>query len=264
LKLLAEVCFETGIVDQRVSPSTVWRELRRMGIRWKRSKLWASSPDPLYAEKKARRDQLIEEAAKHPDWVLGFMDEVWWSRLERPKLSAWTADKPLKMHVLKADPDDPDPIAICCYGLLRKDTRKVMLRFAEDRPLSDVTIQFLDWSSQVLREEGKNKLIVIWDDASWHASQMVLHWLQGHNTRVRKEGGIELLNCELPVGSPWLNDIELCRGLVPFWARAVHLVLSLRNWLTDRRGNAGLGPSRPRAQARAALADRSTVSWPGP
>jgi hypothetical protein len=208
LQLLAEVCFETQIVGRPVSASTVQRTLRRMGVRWKRSKLWAPSPDPQYAEKKARRDKWIEEAAKHPDWVLGFVDEVWWSRLERPRLSAWTDGKPLKMHVLKADPDDPDPIAICCYGMLRKDTKKVMLRFAENRPVSDVTIQFLDWVGQELHKEGKKRLVVIWDDASWHASEMFLHWVKKHNRKAKKKDGIEVVHCELPVKSPWLNDIE--------------------------------------------------------
>jgi len=33
--------------------------------------------------------------AKHPDWVLGFADEVWWSRLQRPRMRAWTEGAPL-------------------------------------------------------------------------------------------------------------------------------------------------------------------------
>lgn len=208
VKLLAEVCFETGVVDRPVSATTVWRELRRMGVRWKRTKLWAPSPDPHYALKKARRDRLIEVAGKHPDWVLGFVDEVWWSRLQRPRMHAWTDGPPLKMRVLTADDSDPDPVAICCYGMLRNDTKKVMLRFAEDRPLSDITAQFLEWLCQVLDKEGKKRLVVIWDDASWHASRMVLHWLQAHNNRVKQEGGLEVIHFELPAGSPWLNDIE--------------------------------------------------------
>jgi transposase len=208
VKLLAEVCFETGIVDRPVSPTTVWRELRRMDVRWNRTKLWAPSPDPLYALKKARRDRLIEVAAKHPDWVLGFVDEVWWSRLQRPRMHAWADGPPLKVRVLATDDSDPDPIAICCYGMLRHDDKRVLLRFAEDRPLSDITSQFLEWLCQVLQEEGKKRLIVIWDDASWHASRMVLHWIRGHNRRVRQEGGIEVIHFELPAASPWLNDIE--------------------------------------------------------
>jgi transposase len=210
LKLLADVCFETGIVDRPVSASTVRRELRRMHVRWKRTKLWAPSPDPLYALKKARRDRLIEVAAKHADWVLGFVDEVWWSRLQRPRMSAWADGPPVKMHLLRADADDPDPIAICCYGMLRNDTKRVMLRFANGRPLGVTTIQFLEWLCEELEDEHKKRLIVVWDDASWHASEAVLAWLGEHNKRAWKEGGIEVIHFELPAGSPWLNNIEPC------------------------------------------------------
>jgi transposase len=206
--LLAEVCYEQGVVDHRVSATTVWRELKRLGIRWRRVKLWAPSPDPLYALKKARRDRLIEVAAKHPDWVLGFIDEVWWSRLQRPRMHAWVDGPPLKMRVLTEADGDPDPIAICCYGFLRNDTKKVMLRFAKNRPLSDNTKQYLEWLCQVLRDEGKKRLIIIWDDASWHASKMVLHWLKEHNRRARPKGELDVIHFELPAGSPWLNDIE--------------------------------------------------------
>jgi len=205
---LAKVCLETGIVDRLFSASTIRRELRRMGIRWKRTKLWAPSPDPQYALKKARRDRLIAVAAKHPDWVLGFVDEVWWSRLQRPRMHAWADGAPLKIRVLKADDRDPDPIAICCYGMLRNDTKKVMLRFAEDRPMGDITSQFLEWVCQELEDEGKKRLIVIWDDASWHASSMVMNRLHDHNNLVWRQGGVEVIHFELPAGSPWLNDIE--------------------------------------------------------
>jgi hypothetical protein len=213
LHLLAEVCFEAGIVNRRVSASTVGRELQRMGIGWKQSRLWQTSPDPQYALKKARRDRLIEVSARHPDWVLGFADEVWWSRLHRPRMQAWADGPALKMNVLTADDWDPDPIAICCYGILRNDTKKVMLRFAEDRPVGEVTVLFLEWLCQMLHEEGKKRLIVIWDDAPWHASMTVLDWIREHNCRVTVDGGVEgveIIHFELPVRSPWLNNIEPC------------------------------------------------------
>ena len=210
LRLLAEVCFEVRIVQQRVSPSTICRTLRRMGVRWKLAKLWMTSPDPEYAVKKARRDQLIEESAKHPDWVLGFEDEVWWNRLTRPRLSAWTGGKPMKIHVLPAEEDDPDPTAICCYGFRRHDTKKVLVRFVEGRPASGYTIPFLEWLSQVVGREGKRRLVVVWDDASWHASELTLAWVEEHNRRTRQEEGVEITHFELPVGSPWLNNIEPC------------------------------------------------------
>jgi transposase len=74
--------------------------------------------------------------------------------------------------------------------------------------VSDNTIHYLEWLCQVLREEGKKRLITIWDDASWHASKMVLHWLKEHNRRARPKGELDVIHFELPAGSPWLNDIE--------------------------------------------------------
>jgi hypothetical protein len=169
-----------------------------------------TSPDPLYALKKARRDRLIQVAAKHSDWVLGFLDEVWWNRLSRPSLNTWTAGPPLKLPVLKLADDDPDPIAFCCYGMLRNDSHKVMLRFVDGRPQGSFTAQFLSWLSQELRDEGKRRLIVVWDDASWHACDQVVTWLKEHNYRVRERDGVEIIHFELPTKSPWLNNIEPC------------------------------------------------------
>jgi hypothetical protein len=125
--------------------------------------------NPIEVTLQSHCHQLVLPAAVFRD-ALALAQEVWWSRLHRPRMQAWADGEPLKMHVLKANANDPDPIAICCYGMLRKDTKKVMLRFAEDRPLSEVTIQFLAWLCQELEEEGKKRLIVIWDDASWHAT----------------------------------------------------------------------------------------------
>ena len=53
----------------------------------------------------------------HPDWVVGFQDEAWWSRLAQPNRQTWTDDKPL--HLIHNEPDrhDPKPKAVACYGL---------------------------------------------------------------------------------------------------------------------------------------------------
>lgn len=40
------------------------------------------------------------------------------------------------------DPTDREPKALACYGLLRTDTKTMLLRFVEERPLSSVTTQF--------------------------------------------------------------------------------------------------------------------------
>src|SRR5262249_1309498 len=129
LDLLAEVCYERGMTVRQLTGEAIRRILERLDINWKRVKHWMTSPDPNYAAKKARRDRLVQLAARHPDWLLGFEDEVWWSRLARPRLHAWTDGDPVKVQLLTADNDDPDPDAIACYGILRNDNHKLMLRF---------------------------------------------------------------------------------------------------------------------------------------
>jgi transposase len=210
LELIAEVCHERGLTARQLSIEAIRCILERLKINWKRAKNWMTSPDPNYEVKKARRDTLIGLAAQNPDWVLGFEDEVWWSRLARPSLHAWTDGPPLKVQLLSADKDDPDPEAIACYGIYRLDTRQVMVRFVEDRPLGNVTIQFLDWVCWSISQEGKRVLVVVWDDASWHTADAVTHWVVEHNQRIKPGQGVEIVLCELPVASPWLNNIEPC------------------------------------------------------
>lgn len=208
LSLIAEVCYERGLTKRQLSTTGIRDTLERLDINWKRAKHWMTSPDPNYVAKKAQRDRLISLASKQPDWVLGFEDEVWWSRLARPSLNAWTDGDPLKVKLLKQDRDDPDPDAIACYGFLRNDTHKVAVRFVEGRPLADVTIQFLDWTCWSVAKEGKRRLIAIWDDASWHTADAVSSWVREHNAGASRGAGVKVVICELPVASPWLNNIE--------------------------------------------------------
>ena len=228
LELIAEVCCDRGMTCRKLSGEAIRGILVRLEINWKRAKQWMTSPDPNYAMKKAKRDRLIRLAAKHPDWVLGFEDEVWWSRLARPTIHAWTEGDPMKVQLLKADTDDPDPDAIACYGFYRYDTRKVILRFAEDRPLADLTIQFLDWVCWSIGKEGKRVLIVVWDDASWHTAEAVALWVREHNQRASGTSGVKIVICELPVASPWLNNIEPC------WKHAKKAILEPDRKLTAR------------------------------
>jgi hypothetical protein len=61
----------------------------------------------------AFRDRLIRLAQRHPDWLLGFEDEMWWSRLARPTLHTWQDDeRPLHLVEQSVARDDPDPKAL--------------------------------------------------------------------------------------------------------------------------------------------------------
>ena len=57
---------------------------------------------------------MIRLAAAHADWVLGFADEVWWSRLAQPDLHAWAEGKPMRLQEMTLPKDDTDPKAVAC------------------------------------------------------------------------------------------------------------------------------------------------------
>lgn len=208
LTLLAEVSTEQGLSSKKVSIETIRQAIQSLGVSWQRAKDWITSPDPQYNLKKQQRDRLLEKARKHPDWELGFLDEVWWSRLSQPQMHSWSDGSPLRLQQLPVDKNDPDKKALACYGLWLRTRRQMMLRFVEERPVSDVTCAFLDWVCQTLALEGKQVLVLVWDNATWHTSHQVLKWIRAHNAQAKRTGGLRLIVCRLPVKSPWLNPIE--------------------------------------------------------
>ncbi len=183
-------------------------------------------PRPGVRAGKKARDRLIRLAGAHPDWVLGYADETWWSRLALPRLHAWRGDGPLRLAEREVPGSDPDPKALCCYGLLRGDTGGMLLRFVAGRPVSQVTEDFLAWVCDRLAGEGRTALLLVWDNASWHISRRVRDWIKAHNRRVKAEGGVRIVACRLPIKSPWLNPIE------PKWAHGKKAVVEPDRLLT--------------------------------
>ena len=145
-------------------------------------------------------------AARHPDWVVGYADEVWWSRLAQPAMHAW--GETLRLHAKARAKDDAQPKALACYGLLRTDQDRVLLRFVEGRPVSRITTAFLAWVAHRLATDGKRVWVLVWDNAAWHVSRAGQAWIGMHNRTVKRTGGVRILVCRLPVKSPWLNPIE--------------------------------------------------------
>jgi transposase len=167
-------------------------------------------------------------ARGRPNWAFGFADEVWFSRLAQPALHAWAAaDERLRLATHAADPADPEPKALACYGLWLPEPGRTLLRFVAGRPVSAVTCAFLAWAAGRLAAEGVRVLALVWDNAPWHVSRAVRAWVRDHNRRVKATGtGCRLLVCRLPSKSPWLNPIE------PRWAHGKRAVVEPDRKLT--------------------------------
>ena len=141
---------------------------------------------------------------------MGFEDECWFSRFERTSLHSW-AEEGGSVCLLEKAPSkgDPEPKALACYGMYLPGMGETWLRFVDGRPVSSVTTQFLDYCTDKLAEAGKEALLLIWDNASWHKSKEVRDWIASHNREVKDSGaGVRIVPCLLPTKSPWLNPIE--------------------------------------------------------
>jgi transposase len=163
----------------------------------------------------------MEIAGANTEWATGFEDECWWSRVALPTLNAWSKDgEPLRLLQRSVAKDDPEPKAVSCYGLYLPEIGDTWLRFVDGRPGSSITTRFLSWCAEELEEIGKEVLLLIWDNASWHVSKEVRRWLGRHNREVKDSGrGVRIVSCLLPKQSPWLNSIE------PKWVHAKRKVV---------------------------------------
>jgi transposase len=164
---------------------------------------------------------------------VGYQDETWWSRLKQPNLHTWSGeDDGLRLQQLERDQDDPDPAALCCYGLLYGDKEQMLRRFVAGRAVSQVTLDYLEWVCAQLAQQGQRVLVLIWDNASWHSSKQVREWLRQHNgtaRRAQQQGAraVRILACWLPVKSPWLNAIE------PKWVHGKRAIVEPNRKLTS-------------------------------
>jgi hypothetical protein len=112
-------------------------------------------------------------AENNPEsWVVGFLDECWWSsRVALPALNSFSEKgKPLRLIEHSVAKGDSDPKAISCYGLYVPKLQETWLRLVDGRPVSGLTTQFLNWCSEKLEALGKKVWVLIWDNASWHIS----------------------------------------------------------------------------------------------
>ena len=154
------------------------------------------------------------------------MDEVWWSRLAQPNLHTWS-DNPIRLCQKALEKTDEEPKALCCYGLLHPDSDAIWLRFIAGQPNSQATIAFLAWFAQRLVDPALSFFVLIWDNASWHKSQLVQAWFRAYNRKARRQGRVRLLPCLLPSKSPWLNPIE------PHWVHGKRAIVEPKRVLTS-------------------------------
>lgn len=136
-------------------------------------------------------------------------DECWFSRFAQPQAYAWAAENEMLRLVEREPSRGEKQKAQACFGALRRDTHEVLLYFSQGQPNSLQQWMFLVGLLAVARKAGKQVVVVIWDNASWHKSKDIRRWVRAYNRLAKAEGEPRLLTHLLPVKSPWLNPIEV-------------------------------------------------------
>ena len=140
-------------------------------------------------------------------------DECWFSRFAQPTAHAWAAPTQ-ELRLVEREAKRNQQKALACYGAVRHDTDQVYLYVAEGQPDSQHTLRFLPALLDIARQEGKQVVVLIWDNATWHKSKPVRHWIRAYNQQAKREADVRLLVLRLPTKSPWLNPME------PRWVHA--------------------------------------------
>lgn len=99
--------------------------------------------------------------------------------------------------------------ALTCYGALDARSGQVYLRFCDQHPTSEITWEFVQDLLAFAQQQGKRALALIWDNAGWHLSKRLRHWIRAYNLQAKRDGKVRLLTLRLPRKSPWLNPIEV-------------------------------------------------------
>ena len=164
---------------------TVRDALKRLEYSWKRPRR-SLPPDPHFAERIGRIDQAIAEVG--PETTVLFEDETELRRFP-PLRRAWMpTGKQRSVDV----PDANGKFAL--YGALNVLTGETLVE-AHPKGRSDYTKDFL----ANLLDQVEGKILLVWDNASWHTSKTVGKLIDEHER-------LEVL--PLPARSPQANPRE--------------------------------------------------------
>lgn len=188
LVLLKEIILK----NIQVSQATVWRTLRRAGIRFKCAVHRCWSPDPKYLNKVALIEERRQKAQVCSDEnVFLYEDECHLGR--RPTLSKCYFPKGSKPPQVGKGTSESTR---CIFGAVNAVYGKILYLIS----LTGASTSFITFLEQVEQTYWWAKRItIVLDNWGVHFSNSVEDWLKKHSR-------IELL--PLPTYAPWLNPME--------------------------------------------------------
>ncbi len=160
--------------------------------------------------RKSQRDRLLALARASPQGAAVWLDQSWFVRWPY-RFWAWSAEDALP-RVAKRWNETVDTTAV--YAALDDETQEAVLSWAQERPNSEVTVDFLKSLMSYWTKRDKHFMVLFWDQASWHTSKRTCQWIRDYNQRAKQTGLTRLIVCQLPSRSPWLMPLEPVFGWI--------------------------------------------------
>jgi len=153
-----------------------------------------------------------------------FVDQTWWVR--RPTQASAFAERGKPICYPLRWERGPDRFVMYASKTSKSCGAEQVFYTEHEKTNSVETISFLQRLALVYGD--KKAVIIIWDNASWHKSQMVNNWRHAHNLEAKRRGGCRLICFRLPHYSPWLNPIEPLFQHLKRWVNALYEWSTLR------------------------------------
>jgi transposase len=186
---------------QSMTQSTVCKYLKQRGVRYKRSREVIASTDPLFKEKYAEIQRILEQLGEKEKF---FSIDEYGPRSVRPKGGRMLCVPGFQPVYQRVDKGKGWFICTCALEL---SSNQLTWFYSPSKDTSEM-IRLIE----VLTEKYKDqeRLYISWDAASWHASRQLYEHLDMVNDPVyRAEHNLpEILLAPLPARAANLNVIE--------------------------------------------------------
>jgi transposase len=198
LASLAEVFRQ--LYGQRPSKATVSRLLKQAGLSWKKSRRFLTSPDPHYREKVELLLKTLHSLKTDED--LFFVDELGPFPIKRYGGRRFTPKRLIPTH----PQNQRSKGSITLYGALSAKTNQVSWFYGTTKDSTGM----IDMAEILYNQhQGKSKIYLTWDAASWHGSTELVEWADCLNQYSRdNRPGLIIEFVPLPSSAQFLDVIE--------------------------------------------------------
>lgn len=159
----------------------------------------------------------MTKALADPACGLEFMDETWFvwvppQGIMNPEPgTGWAVHQHSPRNTASREKGKQTTSA---YLFLDVKEQRVWVDYAAHTNSTEVLTRLMERVAQHQRL-GHTRLVLVWDQASWHVSKQVRQAIREHNLGVnRTRTGVKIVPIVLPVHAFWLNPVESIIGFV--------------------------------------------------